>query len=84
MRYLVQEIRVNIFKCPPTRLRHDEEQDRCVEDRQAAKKKIWPAVGTCEENRNDQNNTEVYRLSAHQHLALVWETSSINPIGTLS
>lgn len=80
----MQEIRVNIFKCSPSSLGHDEEHDRRVEDRQAAKEKIWPAVGICEENRNDQNDTEVYRLSAHQHLAHVWETSSINPVGTLS
>ena len=73
MGYLVQEIRMNIFKCSATSLGHDEEQYRRIDDGQAAKKKIWPAVGTCEENWNDQNDTEVYRLSTHQHLTLVSE-----------
>ena len=71
MRYFVQEIRVNIFKCSATSLGHDEEQNHCIDDGQAAKKEIWPAVGSREENRNDQNDTEVYRLSTYQHLALV-------------
>ena len=67
----MQEIRMDIFKCSPTSLGHDEEKDHCVDNRQAAKKKIRPAVGTREENRDDQNDTEVYRLSTYQHLTLV-------------
>lgn len=83
MRYLVQNIRVNIFECSATSLGHDEKQNRCIDDGQATKKKIRPAIGTCEENRNDQDDTEVYGLSTHQQLDPVPETST-NPIGTLS
>ena len=75
MRYLVQEIRMNIFERSPTSLGHDEEQNHRIVDGQAAKKKIRPAIGTREENRNNENDTEVHRLSAYQHLAPVQETS---------
>lgn len=75
---------MDVFKSSPTSLRHDEEENHCVEDRQAAKEKIWSAVGICEENRNDENDTEVCRLRAHQHLALMWKPLSTDPIGTLS
>ena len=71
MRYPVQEIRRNIFKCSATSLGHDEEQNHCVDDGQAANKEIWPADGSREENRNDQNDTEIYRPSTYQHLTLV-------------
>ena len=47
------------FEFSPTSLRHDEKEDHCVEDRQAAKQKTWSAVGIGEENRDDQNDTEI-------------------------
>lgn len=84
MGYLVKEICVNIFESPSTCLRHYEEADRCIENRQAAKEKVWSTVGICEENRSDQDNTEVSRLRAHQHIAKKRETSSTDPISTLS
>ena len=75
---------MNIFETSPTSLGHDEEEDYCVENRQAAKEKVGPAVGIREEDWNDQNDQEVGCLEAHQHLTLIQETLSTNPIGTLS
>ena len=54
----------------PRVLKHNEEENHCVEHRQAAKEKIWSAVGVCEENGDDQNDQEVGSLRARQHLAL--------------
>ena len=61
---------MDVFESSSTSFRHNEEEDHCVEHRQAAKKKIWSAVGVCEENGDDQNDQKVGPLKARQHLAL--------------
>ena len=63
---------MDVFESSSTSFRHNEEEDHCVEHRQAAKEKIWSAVGVCEANGDDQNDQEVGPLTARQHLALIW------------
>ena len=50
---------MDVFESSSTSLRQYEEENHCVEHRQAAKEKIWSAVGVCEANGDDQNDQEV-------------------------